>query len=189
MTPTPYAIGLFLHFLGMVGLFVGYGLEWTASSLLRRSTTTGQARSWLRIYKLSLPISGPGLLILIVSGGYLASTTGGMKQGWISAAWLGIVFALGIGFVFLMPKTRALRAALPEGDVPLSEAGRARVEDPMMLTLIRVRAVLALGIVYIMTAKPAALSTSLVILLGAIAVGMLCAAPSWTSRPAPAKPA
>ncbi|HVM74968.1 MAG TPA: DUF2269 family protein [Candidatus Saccharimonadales bacterium] len=180
---TPYAIGLFIHFVGMAGLFVGYGLEWAASSLLRRSTTSGQVRSWLRIYRLSLPISGPGLLVLILSGGYLASVTGGMKQGWISATLLGIVFALGVGFVFILPRMKALRAALPESDAPLSEKGRALVQDPMILTLIRVRAILALGIVYLMTAKPESLATALFILLGAIVVGMLCAVTSWTARP------
>jgi Predicted integral membrane protein (DUF2269) len=181
---TPYNTVLFVHFLGMVGLFVGYGLEWAASSLLRRSTTSDQVRSWLRVYKLSLPISGPGLLLLIVSGGYLVSTTGKMKQGWISAALLGIVFALGIGFVFILPKIKALRAALPQGDATLSESALGRVQDPMIVTLIRVRVILALGIVYLMTAKPEALSTSLFILLGAIVLGMLCAAASWASRPA-----
>ena len=182
---TPYAIGLFVHFLGMVGLFVGYGLEWAASSLLRRSTTTAQVRSWLRVYRLSLPISGPGLLVLILSGGYLASTGGGMKQAWISAALLAILFALGIGFVFILPKMKALRAALPEGEASLSAEGLARVQDAMIVTLIRIRAILALGIVYLMTMKPEALSTALFILLGSIVVGMLCAASAWGSRPAP----
>jgi len=186
---TPYAIGLFAHFVGMVGLFVGYGLEWVASSLLRRSTTTDEARSWLRIYKLSLPVSGPGLLLLFLSGFYLASATGAMSHGWISASLLGILLALGIGFVFILPKMRALRAALPEGDAGLSEAGRERVQDPMMVTLVRVRAILALGIVLLMTAKPEALSTSLFILLGAIVIGMLCAATSWGNRPTTAKAA
>lgn len=182
---TPYVIGLFIHYLGMVGLFVGYGLEWAASSLLRRSTTAQQARSWLRIYRLSLPISGPGLLILILSGGYLASQTGGMMHGWISAALFGILFALGIGFVFILPKMKALRAALPEADAPLSQAGLARVQDPMLVTLIRIRAILALGIVYLMTAKPEGLASSLFILLGCVVIGMLCAATAWSSRPTP----
>ncbi len=179
----PYALALFTHFLGLVGLFVGYGLEWAASSLLRRSTTADAARSWLRIYKLSLPISGPGLLILIISGGYMASLTGSMKQGWISASLLAIVFALGIGFVFILPRIKRIRAALPEGTVTLPDAIRARLQDPMIVTLIRVRFVLALGIVYLMTAKTELLSTSLFILLGAIVVGLLCAATAWTSRP------
>jgi hypothetical protein len=59
-----------------------------------------------------------------------------------------------------------LRAVLPEGNTPLSEAGRASVQDPVILTLIRVRFLLALGILYLMIAK-LDLVTSLFILLGA----------------------
>ncbi|MGC2765495.1 MAG: DUF2269 family protein [Candidatus Acidiferrum sp.] len=183
---SPYPIALFTHFLGLVGLFVGYGLEWASSSLLRRSTTSDQARSWLRIYKLSLPISGPGLLILIISGGYMASNPGAMKQGWISASLLAIVVALAIGFILILPRIKRIRAALPEGSAALPEAVLVRVQDPMIVTLVRTRLVLALGIVYIMTAKPGALSNSLFILLGAVVIGLLCAAPVWTSRPKPA---
>lgn len=178
-----YKLSLFTHFVGLVALFVGYGLEWTAASLLRRSATSDHARSWLLIYKLSLPISGPGLVVLLLSGFYLASVTGSMKQGWISASLLAIVFALGIGFVFILPRVKRIRAALPEGNVNLPETIIARLQDPMMTTLIRMRFLLALGIVYLMTLKPALLSTSLFILLGAIVVGLLCAATSWTTRP------
>ena len=56
---TPYNIVLFLHLASMAGLFVGYGLEWIVSSLLRRATTADQARAWLRVYRFSLPVSGP----------------------------------------------------------------------------------------------------------------------------------
>ena len=70
---TRFTIAIFLHLVGMVGLFMGYGLEWVASSLLRRSTNAEQVRAWLRIYRLSLPISGAGLLLLILSGVYFAS--------------------------------------------------------------------------------------------------------------------
>jgi hypothetical protein len=183
----PFGIALFVHFLGMVGLFVGYGLEWVASSLLRRSTTSDQARAWLRIYRFSLPISGPGLLLLILSGGYLATLTGGMGPGWVSASLLGIVLALVIGFALILPRVKKIRAALPEGSASLPEAALARVQDPMVVTLVRVRGILALGIVYLMTTKPGALSTSLFILLGAIVVGLLCSAGSWFSGPATAK--
>jgi len=182
----PYALALFTHFLGLVALFVGYGLEWAASSLLRRAATADQARAWRRIYRLSLPVSGPGLLVLIISGGYMASLTGSMKQGWISGSLLAILFALGIGFVFVLPRIKRVRAALPEGNVSLPDTTVSRLQDPMLVTLIRVRFLLALGIVYLMTAKPELLSTSLFILLAAIVVGLLCAAGAWTSRPAKA---
>ena len=123
------------------------------------------------------------MLVLILSGGYLASITGDMKQAWISATFLAIVLALGMGFVFILPRVRTIRAALPEGNLALPETALARVKDPMVATLIRVRFVLALGIVYLMTAKPVSLATSLLILLGAIVIGLLCAAATWTSRP------
>jgi hypothetical protein len=106
-----------------------------------------------------------------------------MKQGWISASLLGIIFALGIGFVFILPRVRRIRAALPEGNVALAPAGIGLVSDPVIVTLIRVRGLLMLGIVFLMTTKPEMLVTSLFVLLGFIVVGMLCAASFWTSRP------
>jgi hypothetical protein len=176
----PYSLALFFHFFGMLALFIGYGLEWTASSLLRRATTSDQARAWLRVYKVSLPVSGPGLLLLIITGGYLASVTGGMMHGWINASLVGIVVALGIGFALILPRIRAIRAALPEGNVALTPEAQTRLKDPFVATLVRIRAVLALGIVYLMTTKVDSLATSLIILCVAIVIGALCAATTWS---------
>jgi hypothetical protein len=180
---SPYQIALFTHFLGLVGLFVGYGLEWAASSLLRRSTTSDQARLWLRIYRFSLPISGPGLLVLILSGGYMASITGAWKQGWLAASLIAIVIVLVMGFALILPRVMETRATLPEGSSPLSGTALAHIQHPMLVTLIRTRFVLALGIIYLMTTKPEALSISLFILLGAIVVGLLAALNAWFSHP------
>jgi len=166
----------------MVGLFMGYGLEWIASSLLHRSTNAEQVRAWLRIYRLSLPISGAGLLLLILSGVYFASIFESMKEGWMLSSLLATVIGFGIGFVFILRRVRMLRAVLPEGITPLSEAERAPVQDPVTLTLIRVRFLLTLGILYLMITKPD-LETSLFILFGAIVVGVISAATAWAARP------
>jgi hypothetical protein len=174
---TAYALALFCHLIGMVGLFVGYGLEWIATALLRRAATSDQARFALGLYRLSMPISGPGLLVLILTGGYLASLAGGMRQGWISGAWLGIAFALGIGFVFVRPRIRTIRAAIPEGSTLLAAPARAQVKDLMVATWIRVRFMLALGIVSLMTSKPQSWTTALFVLLGAMLIGLLCVVP------------
>jgi hypothetical protein len=181
---TTYAV-LYLHFLGLIGLFVGYGLEWVASSLLRRAATTEQVRSWLRVYRYSLPISGPALLLLILSGGYLASQAGGMKQGWITASWIAIVIALLIGFGLILPRVKGIRGTLPAGNAPLPSEALSRLQQPAFATLVRVRFFLALGIVYLMTAKTP-LNTSLLILLGAMVAGVAVSAPSWP-RPTSSK--
>ena len=168
-----YKLALFFHFVGLVGLFVGYGLEWIVSALLRKATTTDQVRAWLRVYRTSLPISGPGLLILIISGGYLASLSGAMKEGWVSASLLAILFALGIGFAFILPRVRAIRGALPEGSGALPANVIELLRAPAIPTLIRVRGLLALGIVYLMTLKPGSLVASLIVLVVAIGLGVV----------------
>ena len=177
---TNYKLTLFLHFLGLVALFVGYGLEWILSGLLRKATTIDQVRAWLRVYRTSLPISGPGLLILIISGWYLASFSGAMKQGWVSATFLAILLALGIGFVFILPRVRAIRGALPEGGGGLPANVRRLLQAPAIPTLIRVRGLLALGIVYLMTVKPESLSASLLVLGVAIVLGLLASAGTFS---------
>src|SRR5256884_9539729 len=77
---TRFTIAVFLHLVGMVGLFFGYGLEWVASSLLHRSTNTEEVRPWLRISSLSMPISGPGLPLLTLPSGLFVSSPPSMQQ-------------------------------------------------------------------------------------------------------------
>jgi hypothetical protein len=179
-----YLLVLFFHFVGMAALFIGYGLEWTAATLLRSATTAEEARAGLRIYRGSLPVSGPGLLLLILTGGYLAGVAHLGTAGWIIAAWIGIAVALVMGFGLLLPRIKKLRGALPEGNAELGRDALALVKDAMITTLIRARAVLALGIVYLMTEKPVEVTTSLLILVVALALGSLSAAGAWSRGPA-----
>jgi hypothetical protein len=174
-----YSTVLFFHFLGLIGLFIGYGMEWVTSALLRQASTADQARSWLRVYRVSLPVSGPALLLLIATGGYLAAQVGGMKLGWITATWVGIVIALGIGFGLILPRVKGIRAALTVGNAALSTDALARLRDPLLATLIRVRFFLAIGIVYLMTAK-SSFESGLIALLIAMVAGLAVSIPSWS---------
>jgi hypothetical protein len=176
---TNYSLALFFHFVGLVALFIGYGMEWIVSAFLRGAATTDQVRAWLRVYRTSLPVSGPGLLVLILSGGYLAQISGAMKNGWMSASLIAIVFALGIGFMFILPRVKAIRGALPQGSAELPANATALLRAPGLPTLIRVRAMLALGIVYLMTVKPDTFVSSLLALGVAVVLGLLASAPTF----------
>jgi hypothetical protein len=167
-----YANIVFLHLAAMAGLFIGYGLEWVSTARLRRSTTANAARTWLGTYRLSLPLSGPSLLVLILTGGYMAGVTGASKEGWILASFLGIVVALGIGFGLVLPRMKRIKAVLPDGDAALTGEAYPRVQDGVIVTLIRMRAFLALGIVYLMVVKPTLIASCGVLLI-AMAIGAL----------------
>jgi hypothetical protein len=160
-------------------LFIAYGIEWTASSLFRNAATTEQARSWLRVFKVSPPLSGWGLGVVLISGGYLASLSGAMKQGWIPATLIAIFLALVLGFALILPRMKHIRAALPSGSEPISAQLRKRLSDPVLFTAIRVRVMLVTGIVFLMTAK-IPLVPSLVALSIAIALGLIFSVSAWS---------
>jgi hypothetical protein len=185
-----FSIVLFLHLAGALALFIAYGIEWTASSLFRNANSIEQLRAWLRVFKVSPPLSGIGLGVVLLSGGYLASLTGAMKQGWIPATLLAIFLALAVGFAMILPRMKRIRAALPAGTAgttgpiasePLSAPLRAQISDPVLLTAIRVRFLIAIGIVYLMAAKLPFLP-SLIALVIAIAIGIVLSISIW-SRP------
>ena len=169
---------IYAHLLGALALFIGYGIEWTASALFRNAASTEQVRAWLRVFKVSPPLAGGGLGVLLLSGGYLASLTGAMRQGWIPATLVGIGMALLLGFGFILPRMRAIRRSLPSLNEPVGDDLGAHLSDPLLLTAIRVRVLLAAGIVYLMIAK-SAFNPSLLALGVALILGLLFSVSVW----------
>jgi len=176
---TLYSNVVFVHIVSALALFLGYGLEWTVGALLRHSSTTDQARAWLRVYRVSPPVTGAALAVLLLSGGWLAALTGGMYHAWLIVSVAGIVVALLIGFALILPRVSAIREALPEGNLPLSPEALLQLQSAALPTLIRVRALLAVGIVYLMITKPP-LGASLIVLAASMVLGVLFSVTSWS---------
>jgi hypothetical protein len=167
----------FLHLVSALGLFIAFGIEWTANSFLRGATTSSEAQTWLRLARLAPLISGPALGVVILSGGYLAALSGGMKQGWISASLIAIAAVFLLGIFVNVPRQRAIRAALPAAGEPLITALRS----PLLAASVRVRSSLALGIVFLMTAKQP-FTPSMITLVSAAAVGLLLSVPLFSKQ-------
>ena len=174
-----YSNVLFVHILSALALFIGYGLEWTVSALLRHSSTTDQVRAWLRVYRVSAPVTGVSLAVLVLSGGWLAALTGGMYHGWLIVSVAGIVVALLIGFALVLPRVQAIRGALPEGNLPLTPEALLQLQSAVLPTLVRVRVLLAAGIVYLMTTKPPP-GASLIVLAASMVLGVLFSVTAWS---------
>ena len=175
---TVYTLVLYCHLLGALALFAGYGIEWTASALFRKASSTEQVRAWLSVFRVSPPLSGAGLAILILSGGYLASLSGAMKQGWIPATLLAIGVVLILGIALIQPRMRAIRKSLPSLNEPVAAGLRPLLGDAILLTAVRVRVLVAAGIVYLMAAKMP-FAPSLAVLTVALIVGLLVSIPAW----------
>ena len=169
---TVYALVLFLHLTSVVTLFLAFGIEWAAISFLGKATSPAEAQTWLRLGRLAPLINGPALLVVILSGGYLASIIRAFKQGWIPASFIGIAVVALLGAAINVPKMRAIRLAIPQGGDALSAA----LQTKLLPVSVRLRTFVALGIVFIMGAK-LPLGPSVLALLGGLVVGLLLSLP------------
>src|SRR5205814_115690 len=91
-----YAIAVFLHIVGALGLFAALALEWASLYNLRRVPTAGQAREWAKLLSALRFVGGPSALTILVTGIYMAATRWG-GQGWIGAGLGGLVLIAVLG--------------------------------------------------------------------------------------------
>lgn len=166
-----YSSAVFLHVLAAVGVFVGFGLEWTGLRQLQRSTTLEQVRTWLPVVRGSGRISMPSMIVVLLSGIYMA------RIAWRGAPWIGVtlgalVLIIAIGVVITRPRMRAIAEAMG-GE---SARSASALRDPMLMLSLDVRAALTVGILFLMTVKPE-LRQSLLAIASAAIVGVLAAVP------------
>jgi len=183
---TLYASILFIHITAALALFLAFGLEWAAISFLGKSNTPQETQTWLRLARLGPLVNGPALLVAILSGGYLGSLIGAYKQGltmtqfgWIPASFVGIAVVAVLGGAINVPKMKAIRLAISEGGEKLAAALRTKA----LPVSVRLRTFAALGIVYMMAAKPS-FAQSLFVLVAGLIVGLLFSVPMFSRKTA-----
>jgi hypothetical protein len=165
------SIALFLHIVGALGVFAALALEWATLLQLRRSEWVGQVREWLKLVGASRLIGGPSALTLLVTGGYLTATRWGM-QPWIGLGILSLVLIAVLGATLTGRRVGAIVRALPATE-EVTRALRRQLLDPALILSAWLRTGIGLGVIFLMTIKPAAptalLSLGIATLLGAAA--------------------
>lgn len=167
-----------LHILGAVGMFMALGVDLVALSALSTARTTDQARRALAAYRINAVIGPLSLLLILVPGIYMAITAWG-PQPWISTSMLGVVLIIVVGATLSRRPLAALRGALQGEDRRLGSALEAQAQHPLLWTSFFVRALLAIGILALMSTKPEQ-PLALAMLIGAGALGVLVSLPFWS---------
>jgi hypothetical protein len=156
---TLYSIALFLHVVGALLVFVTLTVEGIALRQLRRATTIEAAQAAaasLRLNRIVGPLSALGVL---VPGLYMTATT----WGWV--AWIVVALVAYVAIAVLGAVNGIRIQALERSQELL-----AGIRNPIFLISWLTRVGIALGIVFLMTVKPAAAAAVLAMLLAA-AVG------------------
>ena len=128
---------------------------------------------WFGISRgLVLRLAPASLGLILITGLYLTATAWGPK-GWILVALASLVLLAVIGALGTGIRMARVGPALgPASAGPLSDDLQRALRDPILLTSLRTRLAIVLGVVFLMSAKPSAVVSLLVVVL-ATAIGLL----------------
>jgi Predicted integral membrane protein (DUF2269) len=168
-----YTIVLFFHVSGAIGYFVGIGTWLFILVGLQWAKRVEQVRGLVNLIGLSGPFTGISVLLILVTGFYMAITAWSLRTGWIAVALISLVLMVPSGAALIEPRRRAIaRLAQDEPDGLLPQSLERRTHDPILLTALQTVAALLLGIVFLMTNKPALIG-SIIVMAVALVLGLI----------------
>ena len=170
-----YSIALFLHIVGALGFFVALGLEWTGLLQIRSAMLPEQVRAWMGTLKSARRVGIASMLMTLVSGFYMMATVWG-GVGWITVTLGALILGVVLTLALTGPRMAAIGRALATEKGPVSQTFHSMANHPLLWISIQTRVAIALGIVFLKTAKPD-LGGSLLTIGVAIVLGLASALP------------
>ena len=167
---TLYTIALFFHVVGALGFFIAIAFEWVSLIQLQRITTVDQVNEWFKSKAPLQGIAGISMLVILIAGFYMTFAAWGGAD-WIEVAFGALIVQSIIAGVLTTPHMRAIRKAIATESGPISPTLRGLLNHPLLWVSMLTRVGIALGIVFLMTVKPA-LMGSLIALGVAILLGL-----------------
>jgi hypothetical protein len=193
-----YAVDVFVHVMGAIAVFVGYGSLLLAVIAMRRATNSDQVRAitstLLATRKIGLErisaidvIVIVGVLMIAITALDMALTFQLLRAPWVDVAIGSFLVLAPIGPLMTNPRLHRIEdAANLETSDPISNVLRVHTHDRLLTLELGGSLGMLIGLVFLMTTKPG-LVVSLVAVLVAVAGGL---ALSWSfaRRPDAATP-
>lgn len=177
-----HSVFVFVHVISGMGVFAGALISFLGLVALRRAQRIEQVQTIFGLLTLAEPVTAIALLLTPGAGLLMTINTWGWHNGWINVA-LGsmLLLLLPVGATMgLRRRTIAnLTHDMPAG--PLPPTVLQRIHDPVMGTAGVLMVTLVLGIVFLMTMKPA-LNSSLITMGVALTLGFIASVPMWRNR-------
>jgi hypothetical protein len=149
-----YSAALFIHFIGLVTLFIGLGLLQNIGPRLRRSTTNEEARALLGPLQSIGAMFLAGAVFLIVTGAYMAANRWSMRAPWVVVSLVVLVLFLLPGAGAVARHLRRASRAVRDTSGSLADSVHALIVEPNLWGAIFAMNGLTLGVIWLMTRKP-----------------------------------
>jgi hypothetical protein len=149
---TLYSFVLFVHVVSAIGLFVGLALEGFVSLRIRWAQDVKELQFFIRAFDRLRWIFVPSFVGILIGGLYLASYYG-RGTYWIPAALIATLAIILVGGLITGRKLNQLKKARNKADETF-ETLSVRAKGRLLTVSYGLRFGIALGIVFLMTAKP-----------------------------------
>ena len=176
-----YILVLFLHIIGAAGLFLGLGIEGVTLKFLSRASTTEQVLGLGPSFKLLRITFSVSALLLLLPGIYMVERVWGWT-GWVIVGLIMLVVLSGAGSMG-GKKIGELMKSLSNSTGTLSSEVREKLSASFLHKSYKIRILLVIGTIFIMTLKTDWL-VSIVSILIAFLIGLLITGMSGKSQEA-----
>ncbi len=179
---------LFLHVVGMLGLFVALGLDGLGVFRMRRSSGLEELAPWIGLSAQVPRVYRGSLALAVISGGYLTrgvlqGVTPGTRAselGWLTTSVVALVLFAITGALSLRRLQPIWRAA--SSAPALERVQLMRAHDPLLQVFFALRMILALTIVFLMMSRPP-LDASILVMAGAAVLALASGGLAWRRHP------
>lgn len=172
---------IFVHVISAIALSTGTLLSLFSLLAIRRAERVEEVRSILGLVALAEPVSGIALVLTPAAGLIMTANTWGWQNGWINVALGSFVLLLPAGAITGIRRRAIANLVNDLSDGLLPASVRQRIHDPLLGTAVYLMVALLLGIVFLMTTKPA-LDVSLSAIVVSVVFGAAASLPMWRGR-------
>jgi hypothetical protein len=174
-----YNIALFLHLVGMAGLFAAIGVEMAGLQFARRAGDVAGVRSSIAPPAVVGPAIPVFAVIILVSGGYMVEDVWDWDIAWIYISLAVFLVLLAAGALVNSRRVKAIAIAAGQSpDGPVSPELREKLDAPVLETSERTMLLATVGIVWLMTVKPEPAAALLAMAIFVVA-GLALSVPAW----------
>jgi hypothetical protein len=164
---TLFSAVLFIHVLSAITVFVALTFEGSILFRLRSAETLDELRFPAHAFRRLGPIYGVAFAGILLGGIYLAASLH-LKATWVPVALLSTLVLLAVGGIVTGRRMSRIRRALSESQPAFQPASAIANSDALVCSY-GFRAGILVGVLYLMTAMPALLTSLLVLTLTCVA--------------------